>query len=90
MRLQLLDGTRPLEGQTQDISDSGIQLVAGAPIPPGSAVSLQLLCSDREVRMKGEVIWSRRLGPSKAQSGIQFRPPPDPGFAIQLFIREFI
>lgn len=77
------------KGTTQNLSDSGLMLVAPDPLPPGSAITLQLLCSDREIPMEGEVIWSRQHEPRRAQSGIQFRCPPDQGFSTQLFVREY-
>lgn len=77
------------KGTTQNLSDSGLMLLARDPLPPGSAITLQLLCSDREIPMEGEVIWSRQCEPRRAQSGIQFRCPPDQGFSTQLFVREY-
>ncbi len=81
---------RDFRGRTQNMSDSGLMLVAGHSLPPGSAVSLRLLCSDREVTLEGDVVWSRPCKPHRAENGIQFRSPVDHGFAIQLFIREFL
>lgn len=81
---------RIFAGRTQNLSDSGLMLVAGDPLPPGSTISLELLFKDTEVSLEGEVIWSRRSDPSVAQSGIQFRFPPDQGFANQLFMRYFL
>ena len=81
---------RSFAGRTQNLSDSGLMLVAGDPLPPDSTVSLALLFRDAEVPLEGEVVWSRRLDPSMAQSGIQFRVPPDQGFATQLFMRQFL
>ena len=81
---------RDFKGRTQNISDSGLMLVSGHSLPPGSAVTLRLLCSDREVRLEGNVIWSRPIKPHRAESGIQFRSPVEQGFATQLFSSEFL
>lgn len=91
VRFQLPDHPdRSFAGRTQNLSDSGLMLVAGDPLPPDSTVSLALLFRDTEVPLEGEVVWSRRLDHSVAQTGIQFRFPPDQGFATQLFMRQFL
>lgn len=79
-----------LEGSTQYISDSGLMLVTADPLPRGSAVTLWLLCIDREWRLEGEVRWSKRLDRARVQSGIQFVPFPGLGFASKLFMRAFL
>lgn len=79
-----------VEGKTRNLSDSGLMLMATEPLPPGASLTLQLLCSDREVTLSGEVIWSQRLAAHRAQSGIQFHPLPGNGFATQVFMREFL
>ncbi len=56
VRFQLPDNPdRIFEGRTQNLSDFGLMLVAGDPLPPGSTVSLQLLLRDTEVPLEGEV-----------------------------------
>ena len=79
-----------VEGKTRNLSDSGLMLVATEPLSPGASLTLQLLCSDQEVSLSGEVIWSQRVAAHRAQSGIQFHPLPGNGFATQVFMREFL
>jgi len=87
---QQLDGSDHLRGGTiQNISDTGLLLMAAEPLLPGSALTLRLLCSDGEFSVAGKVIWSRRIGHDEAQSGILLCPSPGDGFARQLFIEEF-
>jgi hypothetical protein len=76
-------------GKTQNVSDAGLLLTAADPLVPGSALTLSLTCSNGEFPLAGKVIWSRRIGPNEAQSGILLCPSPGNGFARQLFIREF-
>lgn len=91
VRFHVSDAPRDsVEGKTRNLSDSGLMLVATEPLPPGASLTLQLLCSDREVTLSGEVIWGRRLAAHQAQSGIQFHPFPGDRFASQVFMREFL
>jgi c-di-GMP-binding flagellar brake protein YcgR len=79
-----------VEGKTRNLSDSGLMLLAKEPLPPGTSVRLRLFCSDRDVPLSGQVVWSRQLPDHRAQTGIQFHPFPGDGFASRLFIREFL
>lgn len=78
-----------LEGRTQYLGDSGLMLVASDPPPRGSAVTLWLVCTDGELRLEGEVVWTQRLDPAQAHIGIKFVPFPGHGFASDIFMREF-
>lgn len=77
------------EGRTQYLGDSGLMLVTTDPLPTGSAVTLWLGCTDRELRLEGEVVWSQPVDPSRAQIGVKFVPFPGHGFASDIFMREF-
>lgn len=87
---RLDDSGHVLGGTVQNLSDSGLLLMAAEPLAPGSTIAVSVASSTGELSLAGKVIWSRRISPDQAQSGILFRPSPGHGFARRLFIQEFV
>jgi hypothetical protein len=87
---QQIDGPTHVQGgKIENLSDTGLMLRAAEPLHPGSSLALSVAASDGKVSLAGKVVWSRRIGPDQAQSGILLQPSPGNGFARRLFIQEF-
>lgn len=87
---QQLGGSGPVRGGTiHNVSDTGLLLTAAEPLVPGSTLTLSLSSSTGEISLAGKVVWSQRIDPHEAQTGILLEPSPGNGFARQLFIQEF-
>lgn len=91
VRFHFSDAPRnSVEGKTRNLSDSGLMLLTTEPLQPGVSVTMKLSCSDREIPLSGQVVWSQPLAATRAHTGIQFHPFPGEGFASRIFMREFL
>ncbi len=74
-----VDGTFSLDaGNTQfqymrinDVSQTGAGLLLSQPLAVGTTIALTLSASDREVRVKGGIVWCQRQSLSDCSSSIK-------------------
>ncbi len=80
---------------TKDISFGGIRLSLSSPIPKGETVELTLEIDSkfgrRNLRLKGEVVWVKRVSPRKYEAGLKFVELSEPQKnALRTLLRELV
>ena len=80
---------------TKDISFGGIRLSLSSPIPKGETVELSIEVDTqlgrRELKLKGEVVWVKRVSPRKYEAGLKFVELSEPQKnALRILLRELV
>jgi len=61
------------EVQTRDICAKGIGLISDEEMQPSTALEMELQIPEKEepLRTRGEIVWSKAMGPNKFRSGVK-------------------
>lgn len=66
------------QAETQDISARGIGLIADEELAPHTPLEMWLKMpdNDEQIHIKGDVVWSRMIGPDRYRVGVYIKETP--------------